>query len=459
MDFWNRIGDSIVAVSDAICGYPFFILLVGGGLFFLVYSGFAPVLHFGKAVQALRVKDSASAGQISSFEALSTAIAATVGMGNIAGVAIAISIGGAGTIFWMWVSALLGMATKFFEGTLAVMYKGKDSEGVVQGGPMYVITQGLGVKWKPLAVFFAVSGLFGTLCTMQSNQITEALTTTFIAPEKITATTRLITGLIITALVAVVALGGIKRIGKVASRLTPFMVGAYLLMVSYIIVTHIGSIPGVFRDILVGAFTPRAALGGGIASVITVALTGVRRAVFVNEAGVGTASMVHGASRNSEPVREGLVAMLGPSIDSGLVCTLTALAILIQKDVIPQAGMSSMQGLQLALNSFAASIPVVGRYLLLAILLIFAFSTMFSYSYYGTKCASYLFGFQKGKYYIYFYLCMIIVAAVVPLRAVVGFVDLTFALMAFPNMIALFALAPRARKEMKRFFKEYKKNK
>ncbi|MBO4417025.1 MAG: alanine:cation symporter family protein [Bacteroidales bacterium] len=459
MSFLDKIAHFVIAFSDAVCGYPFFILLVGGGLFFLVYSGFAPLRHFGKAVQALRVKDSASAGQISSFEALSTAIAATVGMGNIAGVAIAISIGGAGTIFWMWVSALLGMATKFFEGTLAVMYKGKDSEGVVQGGPMYVITQGLGAKWKPLAVFFAVSGLFGTLCSMQSNQITEALTTTFMAPERITVTTRLITGLIITALVAVVALGGIKRIGKVASRLTPFMVAAYFLLVFYIIATHLGSIPGVFRDIFVGAFTPRAALGGGIASVITVALTGVRRAVFVNEAGVGTASMVHGASRNSEPVREGLVAMLGPSIDSGLVCTLTALAILIQKDVIPQAGMSSMQGLQLALNSFAASIPVVGRYLLLAILLIFAFSTMFSYSYYGTKCASYLFGVQKGKYYIYFYLCMIIVAAVVPLRAVVGFVDLTFALMAFPNMIALFALAPRAKKEMKKYFKEYKKNK
>ncbi len=456
MDFWEKLGDTIVVISDAVCGYPFFILLVGGGLFFLLYSGFAPLRHFGKAVQALRVKDSASAGQISSFEALSTAIAATVGMGNIAGVAIAISIGGAGTIFWMWVSALLGMATKFFEGTLAVMYKGRDSDGVVQGGPMYVITQGLGAKWKPLAVFFAVSGLFGTLCTMQSNQITEALTTTFIAPEKITVTTRLITGLIITALVAVVALGGIKRIGKVASRLTPFMVGAYFLLVFYILATHLGSIPGVFRDIFVGAFTPRAALGGGIASVITVALTGVRRAVFVNEAGVGTASMVHGASKNSEPVREGLVAMLGPSIDSGLVCTLTALAILIQKDVLPQAGMSSMQGLQLALNSFAVSVPVVGRYLLLAILLIFAFSTMFSYSYYGTKCASYLFGVKKGKYYIYFYLCMIIVAAVVPLRAVVGFVDLTFALMAFPNMIALFALAPRAKKAMNKYFDKYK---
>ena len=438
MGFWDKIGNGIIAVSDAVCGYPFFTLLVGGGLFFLFYSGFAPLRHYGKAVQALRVRDDKAAGQISSFEALSTAIAATVGMGNIAGVAIAISIGGAGTIFWMWLSALLGMATKFFEGTLAVMYKGKDSKGNVQGGPMYVITEGLGPKWKPLAVFFAVSGLFGTLCTMQSNQITEALTTTFIAPENITIRTRFITGLIITALVSVVALGGIKRIGKVASRLTPFMVGAYFLLVFYILATNLSAVPGVFRDIFVGAFTPRAALGGGIASIITIALTGVRRAVFVNEAGVGTASMVHGASRNSEPVREGLVAMLGPSIDSGLVCTLTALAILIQKDVIPTAGMSSMQGLQLAL------------------LLIFAFSTMFSYSYYGTKCASYLFGAEKGKYYIYFYLCMIVVAAVVPLRAVVGFVDLTFALMAFPNMVAIFALAPQAKKAMNKYFDEFK---
>ncbi len=225
----------------------------------------------------------------------------------------------------------------------------------------------------------------------------------------------------------------------------------------YILVTHIGAVPGIFRDIFAGAFSPRAALGGGIGSIIQIALIGVRRAAFVNEAGVGTASMVHGASKNSSPVREGLVAMLGPSIDSGLVCTLTALAILIQKDLIPAGGMDSMQGLQLALASFEASVPVAGRYLLLFILLIFAFSSMFSYSYYGTKCASYLFGAGRGKYYIYFYLCVIIAASLVPLRTVVGFVDLTFALMAFPNMAALIALAPRAKKEMNKFFKEYDK--
>ena len=457
MDFLQKIGNAIVAVSDAVCGYPFFILLVGGGLFFFFYSGCAPIRRFGKAIAALRVRDNSAGGQISSLEALSTAIAATVGMGNIAGVTIAISIGGPGTVFWMWVSALLGMATKFFEGTLAVMYKGRDSEGELQGGPMYIITEGLGRKWRPMAVFFAAAGLFGTLCTMQANQITEAITSTFAGPGGATFSDRLITGVVITALVAVVALGGIKRIGKVASRLSPFMVGAYFLLVLYILVTHIGEVPGIFRDIFVGAFTPRAALGGGIGSIIQVALIGVRRAVFVNEAGVGTASMVHGASKNSSPVREGLVAMLGPSIDSGLVCTLTALAILIQKNLIPATGMDSMQGLQLALASFEASVPVAGRYLLLFILLIFAFSSMFSYSYYGTKCASYLFGARRGKYYIYFYLCVIIAASVVPLRTVVGFVDLTFALMAFPNMAALIALAPKAKKEMNKFFKEYGK--
>ncbi len=457
MDFLQKLGDAIVAVSDAVCGYPFFILLVGGGLFFFFYSGCAPIRRIGKAISALRVRDNSAGGQISSLEALSTAIAATVGMGNIAGVTIAISIGGPGTVLWMWVSALLGMATKFFEGTLAVMYKGRDSEGELQGGPMYIITEGLGHKWRPMAVFFALSGIFGTLCTMQANQITEAITSTFAGERGVGFYDRLITGVVITALVAIVALGGIKRIGKVASRLSPFMVGAYFLLVLYILVTHIGAVPGIFRDIFVGAFTPRAALGGGIGSIIQIALIGVRRAAFVNEAGVGTASMVHGASKNSSPVREGLVAMLGPSIDSGLVCTLTALAILIQKDLIPNGGMDSMQGLQLALASFEASVPVAGRYLLLFILLIFAFSSMFSYSYYGTKCASYLFGVRRGKYYIYFYLCVIIAASVVPLRMVVGFVDLTFALMAFPNMVALIALAPKAKKEMNKFFTEYGK--
>lgn len=462
--FWASIGNGIAAFSDFICGYPLFFLLIGGGLFFLFYSKFAPLRFYGRAIGALRVKEDGAAGQISSFEALTSAIAATVGMGNIAGVAVALSIGGPGAIFWMWVSAVVGMATKLFEGTLAVMYKGKDDAGETQGGPMYMITQGLGPKWKPLAVFFSIFGLIGTLCVMQANQLTESVTTLFFTPEQNTVTLRLIIGLVICAIVSAVVIGGIRRISKIATKLVPTMVALYFLLVLFILVRHIGLVPGVFRDIFVGAFTPRGALGGGIGSIIMIALTGVRRAALVNEAGVGTASMMHGASKNSEPVREGLVAMIGPSIDSGLVCTLTALAILIgaalDPSLLPEAeGMGSMEGLKLALNAFNAAIPGVGNYLLFVMVILFAFSTMFSYSYYGQKCTGFLFGARYAQYYNYFFLAMLVVAAIIPLKVAVSLIDAAYALMAFPTMFTLFCLAPKARREMDRYFAGFKKNK
>ena len=460
--FWDSIGHGIAAFSDFICGYPLFFLLIGGGLFFLVYSKFAPLRYYGRAIGALRVKDDSAAGQISSFEALTSAIAATVGMGNIAGVAVALSIGGPGAIFWMWVSAVVGMATKFFEGTIAVMYKGKDDAGEVQGGPMYMITEGLGKKWKPLAVFFSIFGLFGTLCVMQSNQLTESVTTLFFTPEQNTPVLRLVIGIILTVIVSFVVIGGIKRISKIATKLVPTMVALYFLLVIYILIRHIGLVPGVFGDIFSGAFTPRGALGGGIGSIIMIALTGVRRAALVNEAGVGTASMMHGASKNQEPVREGLVAMIGPSIDSGLVCTMTALAILVGAELnpalLPEAeGMGSMEGLKLALNAFNAALPGVGGYLLFVIVILFAFSTMFSYSYYGQKCTGFLFGARYASYYNYFFLAMLVVAAVIPLKVAVSLIDAAYALMAFPTMFTLFCLAPKARREMDRYFAKPKK--
>ena len=462
--FWASIGNGIAAFSDFICGYPLFFLLIGGGLFFLFYSKFAPLRFYGRAIGALRVKEDGAAGQISSFEALTSAIAATVGMGNIAGVAVALSIGGPGAIFWMWVSAVVGMATKLFEGTLAVMYKGKDDAGETQGGPMYMITEGLGPKWKPLAVFFSIFGLVGTLCVMQANQLTESVTTLFFTPEQNTVTLRLIIGLVICAIVSAVVIGGIRRISKIATKLVPTMVALYFILVLFILIRHIGLVPGVFRDIFVGAFTPRGALGGGIGSIIMIALTGVRRAALVNEAGVGTASMMHGASKNSEPVREGLVAMIGPSIDSGLVCTLTALAILIgaalDPSLLPEAeGMGSMEGLKLALNAFNAAIPGVGNYLLFVMVILFAFSTMFSYSYYGQKCTGFLFGARYASYYNYFFLAMLVVAAIIPLKVAVSLIDAAYALMAFPTMFTLFCLAPKARREMDRYFAGLKKNK
>ena len=454
-DFFASLGQWITAVSDFVCGYPLFILLVGGGLYFLLYSGFVPLRYYGKAIKALKSDDNSKAeGQISSFEALASAIAATVGMGNIAGVAIALSIGGPGAIFWMWVSSILGMATKFFEGTLSVMYKGKDDEGEVQGGPMYMILSGLGPKWKPLAVFFAISGLIGTLCIMQSNQFTEAITTIFFTPEQNTLTLRFIIGVIITVIVACVVLGGIKRISKVATKVVPAMVIMYFLLVMYIILTNLNEVPGVFGAIFKDALTVKAGVGGGIGALVSIALIGIRRAALVNEAGVGTASMMHGASKNSEPVKEGLVAMIGPSIDSGLVCTLTAIAILIQRDVLALGdGISgSIAGLSVALQAFDASIPGVGKYLLLAMLFFFAFSTMFSYSYYGQKCTGFLFGAKYSKYYNIFFLAMLIVAAMIPLKAAVGLIDLAYALMAFPTMFTLLKLSPKVKAAMKEYF-------
>lgn len=449
---WQSISEGIVNFSNWIWGMPLFLLLIGGGLYFLIYSGFVPFRYYISALKSLKAKDNDAPGQISSFEALTSAIAATVGMGNISGVAVAITMGGPGAIFWMWVSAVVGMATKFFEGTLTIMYKGKDSAGVLQGGPMYMITEGLGKKWKPMAIFFSIFGLIGTLCLMQANQLTEAITTVFTTPAGIenTFTLRLILGIIITLIVSAVVLGGIERISKVSSRVVPAMVAMYFVLVTYIVLTNIPVIPDVFASIFSGAFEFKAGLGGLAGSAIVI---GARRAAFVNEAGVGTASMMHGASKNSEPVREGLVAMIGPSIDSGLVCTLTALAVLING----QYEVSQIQGIQMAMNSFEASIPGIGHYLLMFIVLFFAFSTMFSYSYYGVKCTNFLFGAKYANYYNYFFLVMLIVGSVISLDAVVGIIDSAYALMAIPTMITLLLLSPKVKKEMNIYFQKHRK--
>lgn len=449
--FWSGVGEAIVGFSDFICGYPLFFLLIGGGLFFLFYSRFTPVRRYGRALRELRVRDDRASGQISSLEAFLSAIAATVGLGSIAGVAIAISVGGPGAIFWMWVSAIAGMATKLFEGTLAVMFKGKDSAGEVQGGPMYMITSGLGPKWRPMAVFFCCAGLIGTFCVMQSNQLTESLLTVASVPGGGSATLRLVIGLAIALIVGIVIFGGIGRIAKVASRLVPVMVALYFGLILYIIFTHLKAVPGVFGSIFSGAFNVQSAAGGVLGGLVQVALTGVRRAALVNEAGIGTASMMHGASRNSEPAREGLIAMLGPSLDSGLVCTLTAVAVLVGRTVDPTilpegGGMGSAQGLRVAMGAFQAAIPGVGQYLLLVIVLCFSFSTMFSYSYYGRKCFGFLFGAKRSSWYNYFFLAMLVVAAVIPLRVAVSLIDAAYALMALPTMLTLLILAPRARR-------------
>jgi AGCS family alanine or glycine:cation symporter len=457
---FEALGNLIIEASEILCGYPLFILLIGGGLFLLISSGFVSLRRLPAALKELRRKSDAKNGQISSVQALASVVAATIGMGNIAGVAIALVMGGPGAIFWMWVSAIVGMSTKYHEGVLAIMYKGKDDQGRPQGGPMHIIERGLGSKWKPLAKFFAVAGMFGTMCIMNANQLTEAFMATFTTPEGIAQSSllsgvgqmlnldnvlsfRLLFGIAIAVIVAAVILGGIKRIAKVASWLVPFMVGIYFLMVLYIIVTHIEQVPGVFASIFREAFNIKAGFG----ALVGIAIIGARRAALVNDAGIGTASIMHGASRNNQPVREGLIAMLGPSIDSGLVCTLTALAILLCGNI----DVEGVKGLEVASKAFANAIPA-GEYLLMFVVTCFALSSMFSYSFYGTTCASYLFGSKRGKYYVFVFLASLIIFAVVPLEAAVGACDLFYALMAFPTMFSVLMLSKKVRLATKEYF-------
>lgn len=432
------MSDIIATVSDFVCGYPLFILLIGGGLFLFIYSGFVPLRKFGASIKALGHKSDGE-GQISSLQALMTTISSTVGMGNIAGVAIAICMGGPGAIFWMWVSALLGMATKFFEGTLAIMYRGRDENGNVKGGPMYMMTEGVSPKLRPLAIFFAFFGMIGCFCVMQANQLTESITTVLTEPMGIATTlpVKLIIGVVMASLVAVVVVGGIDRISKLATKIVPFMVSVYFLLVLIVIVLYIDRLPGVFSQIVSSAFDFKAGFG----AVAGIAIIGARRAMYVNEAGVGTASLMHGASKNSDPVREGLVAMLGPAIDSGLVCTLTAIPIIMAGNY----EVEGVKGLAIALNSYEALLPGWGKYMLMVVVTFFAFSTMFSYSIYGIKCASYLFGDKNGQMYKYLYLAVILLSCVASLCTVVSIMDFAFAMMAFATMSTILYLSPRVK--------------
>jgi alanine or glycine:cation symporter, AGCS family len=449
------MGDIIIEFSNWIWGPPILVLLLGGGLFFLIHSGFVPFLKMGHAIRLLSGKydDNLAPGQISSAQALSSAIAATVGLGNISGVAIAINMGGPGALFWMWMAAFVGMATKFYTCSLAIMYRGRDSAGEIQGGPMYFIEEGMGKKWKFLSVIFCVAGVIGLLAIFQANQLTAVIQAVLIQPETIeeTVRNRWIIGFVMMGLTAIVILGGIRRIASVASKMVPFMVGIYMITVLIIIYKYLGQVPEMLKLIVVDAFTGNAVMGGAVGSVIVV---GARRAAFSNEAGIGTAPMVHGASKNNEPIREGLIAMLGPFVDTIVVCTLTALVILL-------TGVwenSENDGVRLTLEAFEIGIPVYGKYLLMLSVLVFALSTMFTYSYYGHKCMNYLFGADKANYYNYFYLGTIVVGAVASLEVVVSLVDGMYAVMAFPNMIAALYLAPKVRAASKSYFARMKAN-
>jgi len=468
---FDQIGQYLIDISEVVCGYPLFFLLIGGGLFLFISSGAVSIKRLPAALREIRRKgkaDDSSTGEISSAAALCSVVAATVGLGNIAGVAIALVMGGPGAIFWMWISALVGMATKYHEGVLAIMYKGHDRDGRPKGGPMYIIEGGLGQRWKPMARFFAIAGMFGTLCILNANQLTEGVMSTFTTPEGIAGSPvlagigsvtgmsnasvfKMLFGLAVAIVVALVVLRGVTRIARVASILVPFMVGMYFVMVLYIIITHLDGVPTAFASIFNEAFNLRAGFG----ALAGIAIIGARRAALVNDAGIGTASIMHGASRNTVPVREGLIAMLGPAIDSGFVCTLTAIALLLCGDF---SNVEGLKGLEIAMQAFDSAIPG-GAYLLMILAACFALSSMFSYSYYGTSCAAYLFGERRARLYTWVFIASLVVFAIVPLEAAVGMCDLFYALMALPTMITIIALSGRVRRATRKHFETQKNDK
>lgn len=440
------IEKSIAQFSSWIWDWPLLVLLIGGGVFFLLYSRFTPFLYFGHAIQILRGKydNEEAPGQLSHFQALSSAIAATVGMGNISGVAVALVMGGPGAIFWMWISAVIGMATKFYTCTLAIMYRSESKEGTTLSGPMYVIVEGLGKGWKPLAVFFAIAGLIGTLPAFTVNQLTQTLVDVLDWEDN----TKLYIGIILAVIASFVILGGIKRIGLVASKLVPFMVVLYFITVFSILILQIDKVPEMFMLIFSDAFSGEAAAGGALGYLIK---TGVKRAAFSNEAGIGTAPMMHGTAKTNEPIREGLVAMIGPAIDTLLVCTLTALAIL-------STGVwqhSDDNGISLTLAAFNSVLPYgIGDIVVITMVLVFAFSTLFSFSYYGVTCLGFLTKPKFGKYYNYIYILSIVVSAVVKIDFAINLIDSAFALMAIPTVISGLLLSKKVNDKAKMYFQK-----
>lgn len=441
----EAVEQALVAFAGFVWGLPLVILLVGGGLFFVLYSALLPYRHFRHALRILagRYDDPADPGHIVHFQALSTALSGTLGLGNLAGVAVAITMGGPGAVFWMWVTAVVGIATKFFTASLAVMYRGYDSLGHLQGGPMYVIREGLGRRWRPLAVWFAIAGLFGTLPVFQINQLVQILRDTVAVPAGWTGPSDhfgfdLGLGIVLAAVVLKVIAGDIQRVGAVAARLVPAMVAVYLVLTAWVLITHAEAVPGAFMLIVTDAFSGEAAAGGVLGTVV---LMGVRRGAFSNEAGIGTESLAHGAARTREPIREGLVAMLGPVIDTLLVCSCTALAIL----ATGAWQETDADGVTLTALAFERALPGTGAYLIGAMVLFLSLSTVFSFWYYGRKCLGYLIGAEHQHHYAWVYVGLIVLGAVATLDMVISLIDAMYGLMAIPTMASALVLAPRVK--------------
>ncbi|HFH9838225.1 TPA: alanine/glycine:cation symporter family protein [Streptococcus suis] len=438
------------AINNFVWGPPLLILLVGTGVYFTLRLR---VFQIGKLPTAFRLifaSDQSGQGDVSSFAALCTALAATVGTGNIVGVATAITTGGPGALFWMWVAAFFGMATKYAEGFLAIKYRTKDANGQVAGGPMHYITLGMGQKWKPLAIFFAVSGvlvaLLGIGTFSQVNSITSSLESSFgLSPQLVS--------LLLAVLVAVVIFGGIETISQVSTKVVPFMAILYIVATVCILVVHVDQILPALKLVFASAFTPAAAVGGFVGATVKEAIQrGIARGVFSNESGLGSAPIAAAAAKSDNPVEQGLISMTGTFIDTLIICSLTGLSIL----VTGQWTTEGLAGAPLTQAAFASVFGNPGAIALTVSLVLFAFTTILGWSYYGERCIEFLFGTKSILPYRLVFVAMVGLGGFLKLDIIWILADIVNGLMALPNLIALLALSPVIVRETHRYFSKNK---
>jgi AGCS family alanine or glycine:cation symporter len=447
----EMLTDFIGAVNGIVWGPMMLVLILGVGLFLMLGLRLMPILKLGTGFKLLwqgRTAPSGeeSSGEISPFQALMTALSATIGTGNIAGVATAVFMGGPGALFWMWCTALVGMATKFSEAVLAVKYREVDENGNHHGGPMYSIKNGLGSRWTWLGTTFAVFGAiagFGIGNTVQSNSVADVLNSNFGLPTWVS-------GLVLMVLVGAVLIGGIRRIGVVASTLVPLMAVAYLFAGLAVLAMNADQIPAALSLVFTHAFTPTAATGGFAGAAVWAAIRfGVARGVFSNEAGLGSAPIAHAAAKTKDPVRQGMVAMLGTFIDTIIVCSITGLVI-----ITTGVWTSGATGAALTSAAFAEALPGLGNYIVAISLAIFAFTTILGWSFYGERCVVFLVGPRAVKAYRLLWIIAIPVGATVSLDLIWLVADTLNAMMALPNLIALILLSPVVFKLVREYFKK-----
>ncbi|HFI0461806.1 TPA: alanine/glycine:cation symporter family protein [Streptococcus suis] len=437
-------------INNLVWGPPLLILLVGTGVYFTLRLGMFQVSKLPTAFRLIFSSDQSGQGDVSSFAALCTALAATVGTGNIVGVATAITTGGPGALFWMWVAAFFGMATKYAEGFLAIKYRTKDANGQAAGGPMHYITLGMGQKWKPLAIFFAISGvlvaLLGIGTFSQVNSITSSLESSFgLAPQ--------IISLLLAVLVAIIIFGGIEAISQVSTKVVPFMAILYLLASVLVLVVHWNELLPTLGLVLKSAFSPAAAVGGFVGATVKEAIQrGIARGVFSNESGLGSAPIAAAAAKSDNPVEQGLISMTGTFIDTLIICSLTGLSIL----VTGQWTVEGLEGAPLTQAAFATVFGSTGSIALTISLVLFAFTTILGWSYYGERCIEFLFGTKSILPYRLLFVAMVALGGFLKLDLIWTIADIVNGLMALPNLIALLALSPVIIKETRQYFAKKK---